>query len=69
VRVPGFLRAPERFQLPARDYYGLVHVADWMPTLMTLAGLQGKDPEGGLGSPRLGLCLMPYALFSLRPRS
>jgi len=54
VRVPGFVRAPARFGFRTEeDFGGMVHVADWMPTLVGLArgggegGREGGREEGG----------------------
>ena len=52
VRVPGFIRAPARYGFPARDFSGMVHVADWMPTFLSLAGLKN-------GKWRLGMTHAP----------
>jgi arylsulfatase A-like enzyme len=41
VRIPGFLHTPAYLRIPPMDYFGMVHVADWVPTLLGLAGLQG----------------------------
>ena len=54
VRVPGFVRAPESFGFwTEEDFGGMVHVADWMPTLVGLAG--GREGrEGGRDGYGLG---------------
>ncbi len=66
-RVPGFIRAPARFGLLPRDFGGLVHVADWMPTLLSMAGLSfpeskktdGFDLTAALQAPGVGLADSP----------
>ena len=53
VRVPGFVRAPARFGFRTEeDFGGMVHVADWMPTLVGLA--RGGGREGGREGGRKG---------------
>jgi len=37
VRVPAFIRAPKRYNFAPRDFRGMAHAADWMPTLMGMA--------------------------------
>eukprot|EP01105_Mastigella_eilhardi_P010118 TRINITY_DN236_c1_g1_i1.p1 TRINITY_DN236_c1_g1~~TRINITY_DN236_c1_g1_i1.p1 ORF type:complete len:641 (-),score=141.98 TRINITY_DN236_c1_g1_i1:1679-3481(-) len=36
VRVPAFVRAPPSWNWHSGDYNGLVHIADWLPTILSL---------------------------------
>jgi arylsulfatase A-like enzyme len=38
VRVPAFIRAPERFHFEPRDYRGLMHISDFFPTILRMIG-------------------------------
>lgn len=43
IRVPGFVHSPKYVQNPGRIYDKLVHLTDWYPTLVKLAGI--SDPS------------------------
>jgi len=43
VRVPGFIKPPTWLPWPARDYQGIFHIADWLPTLLRMAGAEGRS--------------------------
>lgn len=40
IRVPGFIHSPKYVQNPGRIYDKLIHLTDWYPTIMSLAGIE-----------------------------
>lgn len=45
LRVPAFIRFPNSFGAKGYDYDGVVHVSDWMPTLLSLAKVPQVDTD------------------------